>query len=695
MTVDPNIQQKADDIREKVYGNQVRESLASGLEAMSSDVVENKNRQNEVETQFQQVIEETTGKDVISAPEIIAARNNETNLKARLDKEHQEVTAQLAQNETHILETKESLKTKMEIEYKKPFDFSRIPINANGEYNYNNSPYVQDNLTTYNGHQYAVYVGVDKKPIVAKRKLPDGKWSTRDLSTLSGNPLASPVQNNLHNTLVIAVDSQGFIHIVGNMHNSNLKYIVSQTPENINNWQTRSMTGTNENAVTYPQFVKNRVTDELLFFYRNGGSGDGKTYINRYNVSDKKWSKVNATFISPSGANAYLNHIAVDESGTIHIMYCFRTTTSANTNNNICYAKSENSGTTWKRSDGSVLSLPLTESNSEIVINTAPTGSGLVNQSGLEVDSEGNPHAAFLYYDSSNNTQIFHIWHDGETWNEEAVTDFNFQYSTDLNILTYEIGRPSVATGKDGGVYIIYRVNKDGKRGALRIIDVTPGRHRRDTELIKIDFHDAEPIFDTVALYERNELSMLLIPGRANGVQSVNYEGDRNWGSQVAGVYTFDLSQADLILRQLYKVPEIRELSTFVGIPSGNVEWSSSTEGDLPIGGALLDKRYKERGEILFAKLLMRAVINGSTDGEVNFSLHEQGAAAYDKERYGILSVKLSIGARFFETPWLVTRTSTPVEGVNAGGFVNVSARSVNGTARVTLLEVRIGVLDY
>lgn len=102
MATDPVIQAKADDIRMKVYGEQVRESLASGLEAMSEVVVENTNRQDTVETQFQQVVENTTGKDVISAPEIIAARNNEANLKARLDKEHQQVTAQLAQTETEI-----------------------------------------------------------------------------------------------------------------------------------------------------------------------------------------------------------------------------------------------------------------------------------------------------------------------------------------------------------------------------------------------------------------------------------------------------------------------------------------------------------------------------------------------------------------------------------------------------------------
>ena len=97
MAIDPVIQAKADDIRMKVYGEQVRESLASGLEAMSADVVENERRQDSVESQWQSVINATTNLDVVSAPEIIAARNNEANLKARLDKEHQQVTAQLDQ----------------------------------------------------------------------------------------------------------------------------------------------------------------------------------------------------------------------------------------------------------------------------------------------------------------------------------------------------------------------------------------------------------------------------------------------------------------------------------------------------------------------------------------------------------------------------------------------------------------------
>lgn len=96
MSISDRIKQKANDIRTKIYGQEVRESLASGLEEMSEEVQDTIGRQDHVESQFQDVIDETTGKDVIAAPEIIAARNGEPNLKARLDKNQSEVTSQLA-----------------------------------------------------------------------------------------------------------------------------------------------------------------------------------------------------------------------------------------------------------------------------------------------------------------------------------------------------------------------------------------------------------------------------------------------------------------------------------------------------------------------------------------------------------------------------------------------------------------------
>jgi len=64
---------------------------------ISEGVGKTGNRQADIETQFKDVINNTTGKDVISAPEIIAARSGEIDLKTYLDKEKQETTAQFAQ----------------------------------------------------------------------------------------------------------------------------------------------------------------------------------------------------------------------------------------------------------------------------------------------------------------------------------------------------------------------------------------------------------------------------------------------------------------------------------------------------------------------------------------------------------------------------------------------------------------------
>lgn len=101
MAVNPIIKQKADDIRHKIYGEEVRESLASGIEAISEDVEATIGRQDYVEEQFQNVIDNTTGKDVISAPEIIAARNGKPNLKTRIDDLENETTTQLEQTYTN------------------------------------------------------------------------------------------------------------------------------------------------------------------------------------------------------------------------------------------------------------------------------------------------------------------------------------------------------------------------------------------------------------------------------------------------------------------------------------------------------------------------------------------------------------------------------------------------------------------
>lgn len=97
------IRKHANNVRTKTYGQEVREAQARNAEVaglIASEAVdisnETKGRQTSVENQFNSVQQELTDKDLMSAPEIIAARNGESTLSYRLDKENQEINTQLA-----------------------------------------------------------------------------------------------------------------------------------------------------------------------------------------------------------------------------------------------------------------------------------------------------------------------------------------------------------------------------------------------------------------------------------------------------------------------------------------------------------------------------------------------------------------------------------------------------------------------
>lgn len=97
MAVPEIIKELTTKIRNATLGGEITKSIADGIDFISGFVTDNQDRQDQVEKQFQQVIDETTGKDIVSAPEIIAARNGKDNLKDRIDTFENDTTAQLAQ----------------------------------------------------------------------------------------------------------------------------------------------------------------------------------------------------------------------------------------------------------------------------------------------------------------------------------------------------------------------------------------------------------------------------------------------------------------------------------------------------------------------------------------------------------------------------------------------------------------------
>ena len=574
------------------------------------------------------------------------------------------------------------------IKYNTPITLSKLPINANGTYGWNGVSFIQDNVTTYNNSQYAVFVGTDKNPYITKRILPNGEWQIFNLSTVSGNPLVSPTTDDGHNDYCLIVDTDGYIHVAGNHHVNALRYVRSVGTEDITSWVAPGMTSINEDQVTYPQFVKLR-DGKLLFFYRNGTSGSGNVYINGYDTITKTWSKKQTLFIDglSSSENAYLNHVAVDQFNTIHMMWVWRGTGLANTNNDICYAKSDDGGVTWKKSNGSTFALPITHATSEIIVDTAATDSGLMNTSGLEVDNQGRPHGAFLLYDDNNYTQINHVWYDGTRWYNDVATNFTHKYLTAVSIPDLSVARPSVFTTKNGRVYIIYRHRFNGNRNTIRLIDVTPGvTFYDDFPIMQLDLHDWEPTFDTQALYERNELHMLISPLKNNGSLSAEWNDADNWDRQHLSIVSYDLNQIYTIQRREAKIPCIRKLTTMIAPSSITV--TATTRTDLAVPGLIVDKTLQGS---LFAKLKARANLTDASGSTLlKFLIKDQDDGAALLVYYGTISVT-STGTQYYETPWIPLKTLPN----SFGGFLSAAAFVDAGSGRFTLLEVELGILDF
>ena len=123
------------------------------------------------------------------------------------------------------------------------------------------------------------------------------------------------------------------------------------------------MTGHNEARVTYPQFYR-LPNGDLAFIYRHGQSGSGDIILNRYYAEKQKWRQLQHPLISGEGErNAYLNTMAIDESGGWHLSWTWRESWDVATNHDIMYAYSPDQGQSWQDSEGNAYSLPITKEN--------------------------------------------------------------------------------------------------------------------------------------------------------------------------------------------------------------------------------------------------------------------------------------------------------------------------------------------
>ena len=86
------------------------------------------------------------------------------------------------------------------------------------------------NLFSSDTHQATVVVRANWS-LWSHHRPVGGTWEDFDLSTIAGNPLALPiVSGDSHYVAATAIDGKGRVHVLANMHNDELRYVVCTNP---------------------------------------------------------------------------------------------------------------------------------------------------------------------------------------------------------------------------------------------------------------------------------------------------------------------------------------------------------------------------------------------------------------------------------------------------------------------------------
>lgn len=249
--------------------------------------------------------------------------------------------------------------------------------------------------------------------VLAKRKLDSDQWQ-KMITPYKGNV------KDAHNSISIAIDSKGYIHVSWDQHDTQLRYAKSKAPLSLELGDEKSMTGYDEAKVTYPEF-HNLPSGELLFCYRSGASGKGNMILKSYNVITQKWISLQNNLIDGENQRSAYWQIYVDKRG-IYLSWVWRESWDVATNHDICYAFSADGGKTWQKSTGEKYSLPITKSTAEIAWRV-PQNSSLINQTAMTADERGNPYIA-SYWNDNGVPQYKVVYLEKRKWNK-IDTDFH------------------------------------------------------------------------------------------------------------------------------------------------------------------------------------------------------------------------------------------------------------------------------
>lgn len=332
-------------------------------------------------------------------------------------------------------------------------------------------------VITYKGSIYLVYIDGSNRMMVAK-KSPDG--------SISQSVAFSTTINDIYHTAgSIGIDKNGYIHVVGNMHNHSWQYVVSDSPEDISSF---TFYGDDPNRappagrVSYASFARDR-NGELYLAFRFRFEEDWSVYpgvyggaVARYSSSAKEWTMLGGNEGTPHGAKtlfwtdvrggidhyyqSFKMRLCFDRTNRMHVATVFANDPndkySSNHGTHVVYAYSDDRGDTFSRANGDkITSYPITLDNGDIAVEPPWPSNGLVDPNvTMAVLPNGIP--MFVVMPQKASVWDSHIvqWTDNSGW--QTPVQFNSARSwsmvaDDFGIVTLSTGDKSFARSYDLG----------------------------------------------------------------------------------------------------------------------------------------------------------------------------------------------------------------------------------------------------
>ena len=363
-----------------------------------------------------------------------------------------------------------------------------------------------NSLTSYKNTQYIAYYDSAQRLVIGKRTLGSSKW-TLNTTQYSGKA------TDAHNTISIIVDGEGYLHVSWDHHNNELRYARSVKPGSLQLTDKLSMTGKKESKVTYPEFYR-LPNSNLLFLYRDGGSGNGSLMLNHYDAKTKQWTQLQDGWINGEGKRSPYWQMAIDKAGTIHVSWVWRESPDVASNHDMCYARSKDGGHTWEKSTGEKYTLPITEATAEYALRI-PQNSELINSTSMSTDDGGHPYIATYWRDSGSAIPQYHlIYNDGQQWKTQQIskrtTPFSLSGSGTKRI---PMSRPQfVVTNKKGaveGILIFRDAERSEKVSIAMSADITKGNWQVK-DLTETPVGLWEPSYDKQIWQSKGELHLFV-----------------------------------------------------------------------------------------------------------------------------------------------------------------------------------------